>query len=239
MSEHLSVTESAPITGFSLEETQLLIQGQTDKMSFVDKGTYQNLKVEVDNAVSVQNATGTTLDVHCFGSADGATYHHLKTSATGELVTHSQTRDGSGTAITSTPNGGITALDVCISNQPVISGVVDTRAQTAFMPSVIENQNITGPVQMGTVVDIEHYLWVSAIMKFSSVTAGGNIYLEVSPDGSNFWARPSGAQVFINTSITNTTGAILLSSPVSMRYVRLWADTGFIGVSGTAYVCCK
>jgi len=71
------------------------------------------------------------------------------------------------------------------------------------------------------------------------VTNGGNIFLEVSPDGSNFWARPSGAQVFINTSVTNTTGAILLSSPISMRYVRLWADTGFIGVSGTAYVCCK
>jgi hypothetical protein len=129
-------------------------------------------------------------------------------------------------------------LDVSITNAPVISGVVDTRAQTAFMPSVIENQNINGPVQIGTVIDIEHYLWVSAIIKFNSVTAGGNIYLEVSPD-SSMWARPSGAQVFITTSVTNTTGAILLSSPISMRYVRLWADTGFIGVSGTAYVCCK
>ena len=285
----LNVTETAPITGFSLETTQADIKTQTDKLTFIDvDANTNNLKVidleannklgqfsfftnddtitdlrthimnqiEVINpeggtlaisgdvglvaesVVSVQNVTGTSLDVHCYGSADGATFHHLKTTATGELVTHSQTRDGSGTGITSTPNGGIQALDVAVSGTATISGVVDSRAQEAFMPSVITSTNVTGPVQIGTVVDTQHYLWISAILQFSSITAGGNIYLEVSPD-SSMWARPSGAQVFINTSITTTTASILLQSPVSMRYVRLWADTGFIGVSGTAYVCCK
>jgi len=205
---------------------------------FIENITSVDFEVVAKNDVKVINATGTSLDVHCFGSSDGTTFHHLKTSATGELVTHSQTRDGTGNSITSTVNGGITALDVAVSGTTTISGVVDSRAQTAFMPSVIENQNVTGLVQIGTTVDIEHFLWISAILKFTSVTNGGNIFLEVSPD-SNTWARPSGAQVFINTSITNTTGAILLSSPVSMRYVRLVADTGFIGVSCTAYVCCK
>ena len=285
----LSVTETAPLTGFALETTQADIKTQTDKLTFVDvdantnnlkvidlqnnailsnlsfftnEDTVTDLRVRVQNAIEVlnpeggtlaisgnvglvaesvigvQNATGTSLDVHCYGSSDGATFHHLKTTATGELVTHSQTRDGSGTAITSTPNGGITALDVAVSGTATISGVVDSRAQEAFMPSVITSTNVTGPVQIGTVVDTQHYLWISAILQFSSITAGGNIYLEVSPD-SSMWARPSGAQVFINTSITTTTAAILLSSPVSMRYVRLWADTGFVGVSGTAYICCK
>jgi len=226
---------------------------------FTNEDTVTDLRVRVQNAIEVINPEGQTLAIsgnvglvadqtigitgsvqaHGFASSNGTDWHHLASDANGRIITLSRTHDGSGNDITSTVNGGIRALDVAVSGTTTISGVVDSRAQTAFMPSVIENQNVTGPVQIGTTVDIEHFLWISAIIKFTSVTNGGNIFLEVSPDGSNFWARPSGAQVFINTSVTNTTGAILLSSPVSMRYVRLWADTGFIGVSGTAYVCCK
>jgi hypothetical protein len=233
----VAITGDVAVTGTFWPETQV-ISGSVGLIENTVIGIAGDSVIGITGDVSIINSTGTSLDVHCFASSNGTDFHHVKSTATGELVVHSQVFNSSGTAITTTPNGGITALDVSVSGTAVVSGVVDSRAQEAFMPSVITSTNVTGPVQIGTVVDTQHYLWISAILQFSSITAGGNIYLEVSPD-SSMWARPSGAQVFINTSITTTTAAILLSSPVSMRYVRLWADTGFIGVSGTAYVCCK
>jgi hypothetical protein len=224
---------------FTNEDTVTDLRVRVQNVLEVRNPESESLSVSVPSAVSVQNTTGGgSLDVHCFGSSDGTTFHHLKTTANGQLVVHAETRDGTGTAITSTPNGGITALDVAISGTATVSGIVDARAQVAFAPQVLTNTNVTGPVQIGTTTDIDHFLYVSAIMSFSSVTTGGNIYLEVSPD-ANLWARPSGAQVFINTSITNVTASILVSSAVAMRYVRLYADSPFAGVSGNAFISAK
>lgn len=205
---------------------------------FVENITSVDFEVVAKNDVKVINATGTALDAHCFGSSDGSTFHHLKTTATGELVTHSQTRDGAGTAITSTVNGAVTALDVAISGTPTVSGLVSTKAQDTFAPQVLTNTGVTGPVQIGTVADIQGYLWVSALLTFTSVTAGGQIYIEVSPDNSN-WARPSASSVFVMSSGSSVTASILLGVPVAMRYVRLYADSPFVGLGCNAFISCK
>jgi hypothetical protein len=205
---------------------------------FVENITSVDFEVVAKNDVKVVNATGTSLDVHCFGSSDGTTFHHLKTTATGELVTHSQTRDGAGTAITSTANGGITALDVAISGTPTISGEVSTKAQATYAPQVLTNTGVTGPAQIGTVADSQGFLWVSALLTFTSVTTGGQIYIEVSPDSSN-WARPSAGSVFVMSSGSNVTASILLGVPVAMRYVRLYADSPFVGVGCNAFFSMK
>lgn len=88
----LSVSETNPITGYATETTLGDIKTQTDKLSFVDKGTYQNLKVEVDNA---------TLDTHCFASSDGTSFHHIHSDNNGNIITLSRTHDGSGNDIAS------------------------------------------------------------------------------------------------------------------------------------------
>jgi hypothetical protein len=226
--------------------------------------------------------TNTSLDVHCFGSSDGTTFHHLKTTNQGVLITHSETRDGTGNLITSTAvsgtetyraldvacrgitsiSGGVSAtletsangpltstlsgtgnsinsLDVSITNTPTVSGIVKTQAQDSNNTQVANNVSVTGPSRVGNAdADTQGYLWVSAIFQFSSVTTGGQIYLEVSHDG-NIWARPSSASVFVMTSVVQTTGSIILSTPTPFRYVRLWADTGFVGLGCSAWIVQK
>jgi len=205
---------------------------------FVENITSVDFEVVAKNDVKVINATGTSLDVHCFGSSDGTTFHHLKTTATGELVTHSQTRDGSGTAITSTPNGGIQALDVAVSGTTTISGIVSAKAQDTYAPQVLASGTVVGPAQIGTTADSQGFLWVAALLTFTSVTTGGQLYIELSPDGSN-WARPSAGSVFVMSSVSNVTASILLSVPIALRYVRLYADSPFSGSGCNAFFSMK
>jgi hypothetical protein len=225
---------------------------------FTNEDTTTDLKVRVTNTIEVINPEAGNLAVsgnvgiiadqvvgitgsvqaHCFGSQTGTDFHHLKTTATGELVTHSQTRDGAGTAITSTPNGGITALDVAISGTATVSGLVQAKSQDAYAPQVASNTAVSAPVQIGTTADSQGFLWVAALLTFTSVTTGGQIYIEVSPDSSN-WARPSAGSVFVTSSVSNVTASILLGVPVAMRYVRLYADSPFVGVGCNAFFSMK
>jgi hypothetical protein len=225
---------------------------------FTNEDTTTDLKVRVTNTIEVINPEAGNLAVsgnvgiiadqvvgitgsvqaHCFGSQNGTDFHHLKTTATGELVTHSQTRDGAGTAITSTPNGGITALDVAISGTATVSGLVQAKSQDAYAPQVASNTAVSAPVQIGTTADSQGFLWVAALLTFTSVTTGGQIYIEVSPDSSN-WARPSAGSVFVTSSVSNVTASILLGVPVAMRYVRLYADSPFVGVGCNAFFSMK
>jgi len=188
------------------------------------------------------NITNTSLDVHCFGSNDGTTFHHLKTTNQGVLITHSETRDGTGNLITSTAVSGTevyTALDVVCRGITSISGIVKTQSQDSNNTQIANNVSVTGPSRVGNAdADTQGYLWVSAIFQFSSVTTGGQVYLEVSHD-ANIWARPSSASVFVMTSMAQTSGSIILSTPIPFRYVRLWADTGFVGLGCSAWIVMK
>jgi hypothetical protein len=58
------------------------------------------------------NIVNVSLDTHCYGSSDGATFHHLKTTATGNLITESKTHDGSNNPISSTVVDTKRGLDV-------------------------------------------------------------------------------------------------------------------------------
>jgi len=208
----------------------------------------QSVPIEISGNVVVNdlsvNILNSSLDVNCFGSSDGTTFHHLKTTATGELVTHSQTRDGAGNAIDSTDFGTYRALNVNVSNSAIPvsntnANALYSRALDVSNVQVANNVTVTGPVRVGSSdADTQGYTYISAIMSFTSVTTGGTIYLEVSHD-ANLFARPSGASTFVMLSGASVTASILLSSPVPFRYARLWADTGFVGLGCSAWICMK
>jgi len=282
----LSVTETAPITGFALETTLGNIKTQTDKLTFIDIDTNTNNLKVIDTALNTQlgqfsfftgedeitdlrvrvmntnldignfpetqpvsiastidtNITNTSLDVHAYASSNGSIWHHLASDANGRLNVNARAHDGAGNDITSTAVSGTEtyrALDVACRGITSISGVVKTQAQDSNNTQVANNVSVTGPSRVGNAdADTQGYLWVSAIFQFSSVTTGGQIYLEVSHDG-NIWARPSSASVFVMSSMAQTSGSIILATPIPFRYVRLWADTGFAGAACSAWIVMK
>jgi hypothetical protein len=81
------------------------------------------------------NIINASLDTHCYGSSDGTTFHHLKTTATGNLITESKTHDGNNTAITSTLNGAKQSLDVNVSNTVSTNSTVVNGANTLVVNS--------------------------------------------------------------------------------------------------------
>jgi hypothetical protein len=66
------------------------------------------------------NIINSSIDTHCYGSSDGTTFHHLKTTATGNLITESKTHDGSNIPITSSLIGSKQSLDVNVANTTAI-----------------------------------------------------------------------------------------------------------------------
>ena len=164
------------------------------------------------------------LDVSCKGNVAV----NLATLASGSLTSASVTG-------TDTYN----ALHVVTKGTTTIAGTVKTQSQDSNNSQIANNISVVGPVRIGnTDADTQGYLWVSAIFSFTSVTSGGQIYLEVSHDG-NIWARPTSASTFIMTSMAQVTGSIILSTPCPFRYSRLYADNGFNGSGCYAWIVMK
>ena len=164
------------------------------------------------------------LDVSCKGNVAV----NLATLASGSLTSASVTG-------TDTYN----ALHVVTKGTTTIAGTVKTQSQDSNNSQIANNISVVGPVRIGnTDADTQGYLWVSAIFSFTSVTSGGQIYLEVSHDG-NIWARPTSASTFIMSSMAQVTGSIILSTPCPFRYARLYADNGFNGSGCSAWIVMK
>ena len=225
---------------------------------FVENITSVDFEVVVKNTPTVEisgnvvvsdmsvNVLNTSLDVHNYASSDGTTWHHLASDANGRLNVNARAHDGVGNDIASTDFGTFRALNVNVSNTTAVpisntnANALYSRALDVSNVQVATNASVTGPVHIGGLnADTQGYTYISAIMSFTSVTTGGQIYLEVSHDGSTIWARPSSASVFVMSSGASVSASILLSSPVPFRYARLWADTGFVAAGCNAFICLK
>lgn len=74
--------------------------------------TFTNVGLKNCGDVVINN---NSLDVHCFGSSDGSTFHHLKTNPNGVLSTNAIIETNNGT-LTSTIDDDVNALDVSVKN---------------------------------------------------------------------------------------------------------------------------
>ena len=212
----LSVTETAPITGFALETTQ--------------QDVYARLH-DISGSVGITGSVQT----HCFASLNGTDWHHLASDANGRIITLSRTHDGFGNDISSTNEGATRSLDVHIKNT-----TLDTKnfSRDVSNVQVASNVSVTGGSRIGSSnADTQGFTYINAILSFTGVASGGLVYLEVSPN-ETLWARPTGGSVFVSAG-TATTASILLTSPVAFRYARLFADTGFAGSGCDAFICMK
>jgi 2C-methyl-D-erythritol 2,4-cyclodiphosphate synthase len=206
------------ISDFATESTLANIEAKTDLMSFSDKGTYYTLRTAVDNFPSQTDVN----IVNCSPDANG----NLPVVISGYDIANDNV-----VQLRCSETAGLFVA-------PDTNALFTTRSQNVFVDEVETSGSISGPMQIGTIADSQGYLYVAAIIQFAAVTVSGNIYLELSHDGS-IWARPAGASAFVNTSVSSTTVSIILSVPVALQYVRLWADTGFSATGCDAYISFK
>jgi hypothetical protein len=173
---------------------------------FTNEDTVTDLRVRVQNQIEVINPEGQTLAIsgnvglvadqtvgitgsvqaHAFGSTNGTDWHHLKTTATGEVVTHSQTRDGAGTAITSTTNGAIQALDVAISGTPSVTasaGQYGSYGNLAANIITVLPAGVTGGIN----VSAWSYFLGSYEDYYSGLPGTGSLRLQYSFDNTTYY----------------------------------------------------
>ena len=141
----------------------------------------------VVNDLSV-NVLNSFLDVHCFGSSDGTTFHHLKTSATGELVSHSQTRDGEGNSVSSTDFGTYRALNVNVSNTTAVP-VSASATQYGSYGNLCNNVASILPSGVSSGIDVSAWSYFVGAYEdyYSGTPTTGFLRLQYSFDNTTYY----------------------------------------------------
>jgi hypothetical protein len=92
------------------------------------------------------NITNTNINTHIYGKTSGGgsgTWKEVLLTPQGELITESQTQDGSGNAITSTLNGAKQSLDVNVANTVAVSGTFYQATQPVSIASTVAVSDTT------------------------------------------------------------------------------------------------
>ena len=217
------------------------LYSQVENLTFIGN----DVSVSVSNFPATQTIAG-TVNANCYGSSNGVLFHHLKTTVGGELITHSQVFNSSGTAITSTTSGTIQALDVCVSNfpatQPVsISGTIPVENATGGALVISKGTPAPFSVYTGAIaavgvygsVDLNGYASFDLLIyqPGGSVSLSGSLYIMVSNDGVNWFINQS-YSVFINTNASDKRYMTTYPS-LNCRYVAVSAENPFGGTGLT------
>jgi outer membrane murein-binding lipoprotein Lpp len=111
---NLSINNDGSITAISLV-TAKDADSAEDNMDIFARANRLFTDTQITNGGNTLGVNSdNSIDTHCFGSSDGTTFHHLKTTANGNLITESKTHDGSNNPITSTEVSTKRGLDVNI-----------------------------------------------------------------------------------------------------------------------------
>jgi hypothetical protein len=201
---------------------------------------------------TVPISSGSPLDVHCYGSSDGVTFHHLKTNTQGVLKTNALLESDENGALTSelkTGTGAYNALHCWVKNSITLDAgsttnitaldPIPVKSQSSQNTEIANDATVNGPVSIGT-ADTDGYLWLSAQIQMNEVTAAGTLYLEYSGEGS-VWFRGNSASesVYVNTSVVQQRVLIRPQTPCTMRYVRIYAEGTFAATGVSAWVGMK
>ena len=210
----LSVTETAPITGFALETTQ------------------QDVYARLHDVTGNVGITG-NVQTHCFASSNGIEWHHLASDANGRCITLSRTHDGLGNDITSTVNGVKRGLDVSLIDEVVVTKSYNTN-------TIANNVSITGPQQIGTAVEIGGFQNIGVQIDIASVSSPANIYMEFSIDNNQYvrFSSDMTTSYYAMSAMAQQIGGIKVSNS-PFRYIRLYADTGLSATGCTIKVITK
>ncbi len=140
--------------------------------------TYQDIHATINGSTYSldSNITNTSLDVHCYGSSNGSSFHHLKTDANGVLNVHSMAQDGAGNDINSTVVNTVRGLNVNVVGNENLG----TRGN--IFTGTLTNGLIT------TAVAINNTYLNNCVLTYEDATVAStqSINILVSNDGTNF-----------------------------------------------------
>ena len=135
---NLSINNDGSITAISLV-TAKDADNAGDNMDIFAKDNRLYTDTQITNGGNTLAVNDDfSIDTHCFGSSDGTTFHHLKTTAGGNLIVEAKAHDGLNNPITSTEVSTKRGLDVNI-----ISGGGGSSNGRAYLYSGNEASAIT------------------------------------------------------------------------------------------------
>jgi ABC-type transporter Mla MlaB component len=246
----LSVSESNPITGFALETTLQDVYSRLHDVSgtiainnFPATQTVEISGVpvvEISGNVLVSdlsvNVLNSFLDVHCFGSSDGTTFHHIKTNPNGVVATNAIMETDDNGALTSTAVSGTetyNALHTIVKGSVSVSGIsnaVSVQNETATQLAVKAQQygsygnvanNLVSLLPSGTTAGINVADWsyiVGAYEDYNGATVG-TISLEYSFDNITYYTLFN-TQIFPSGSSPRRTNINKQDIP-AVNWIRL------------------
>ena len=191
-----------------------------------------DINVNVTNTGSLNtNITNGSIDVNCYGVHDG-TPTLLKTTSVGELVCHSQSRDGSGASITSTEEGAKRGLDVNLINSVGVQNVSGTSLQVG-KPNAVVSTLYTGAISASFLgnADLDGFSSFDLLvfLPANSVTTGGNISICVSDNGTDWYITTY--SVFVSVDTLNDRRYTTTMPSLNSRYVAVTGLNPFGGAS--------
>ena len=125
--------------------------------------------------------SGSNLNVHCFGSSDGNTWHHIKTNASGVIHTHLETV-ASGALSATVSSGNYNALDVSVKN----SSLPINSVNSGSYGNAVNNGSLNGN-QYTSGIDISASAIIYVIYRDGSTGVFDSILVEWSFDNSNWY----------------------------------------------------
>jgi hypothetical protein len=247
---NLSVTESNPITGFALETSLQDVYSRLHDVSgtiainnFPATQTVEISGVpvvEISGNVLVSdlsvNVLNSFLDVHCFGSSDGTTFHHIKTNPNGVVATNAIMETDANGALTSTAVSGTetyNALHTIVKGSVSVSGIsnaVSVQNETATQLAVKAQQygsygnlanNVASILPSGVTAGINVADWsyfVGAYEDYNGATVG-TISLEYSFDNITYYTLFN-TQIFPSGSSPRRTNINKQDIP-AVNWIRL------------------
>jgi hypothetical protein len=153
-------------------------------------------KVGIDS-----NIINASIDTHNYVSSDGTTWHHLASTATGQLIVEAKCHDGTNNPITSTVIGSDRALDVNVANTSAIP-VSGTVGITGTIPVSGTFFQTTQPVSISSTVSVSDTTANTSLSRIS-IGAGADIFSFAFGNFLNNANINAGA---ISTTITFTAG---------------------------------
>jgi len=241
----LSVTETNPITGFALESS---IQDVYSRLHDIS-GTVAISGipvVEISGNVVVSdlsvNVLNSFLDVHCFGSSDGTTFHHIKTNPNGVVATNAVMETDANGALTSTSVSGTetyNALHTIVKDSVLVSGIsnaVSVQNATATQLAVKAQQygsygnlanNVISILPAGVTSGIDVSGWSYVVGYYEDYYAGtptvGALRLQYSFDNITYY-NLFNTQIFPSGTAPRTANINKQDIP-GINWIRFKNDT--------------
>jgi hypothetical protein len=155
------------------------------------------------------NIVNVSLDTHCYGSSDGTTFHHLKTTANGNLITESKTHDGSNNPITSSVVDTKRGLDVNIiaggggGGNVTVDNIADTPLITGFSLETGGNLDAIKANTDKNLYDVDGNLKVNVVVGGGGGGGGGGV-VQLQAYSSADGTTPVNVYATDNRLLTNT-----------------------------------